>query len=110
VSGRSYLHIATMAGHHNIVVMLVETGKVETVLEDMHGRRALHYAAMGGHDQIVRFLLGEKGVDLTIDQDGSSPLVYAVIRGHGSCVAAFLEGGGESIHCTSPTLPLSSAR
>lgn len=98
VNGRSNLHLATMSGHYDIVVMLAETGKVDTSLEDMHGRRALHYAAMGGHDRIVKFLLEKKVADLTIDQDGSSPLVYAVTRGHTTCVAAFLEKGGDILH------------
>ena len=101
VSGRSYLHIATMAGHSAVVVMLVEESKVDTSLEDMHGRKALHYAAMGGHDQIVKFLLQKNVGDLTLDQDGSSPLVYAVTRGHVACVSAFLEFGGDSVRCKS---------
>jgi len=99
VNGRTCLHIGSMAGHLEIVVLLTETGNADLDHEDMSGRRALHYAAMGGYHQIVSYLLSKGAIDLAIDQDGSTPLVYAVIRGHKVCVEAFLEQGGQNAQC-----------
>lgn len=75
-NGLAPLHLATLDGHHDIVVRLVSAG-ADVDIRDKFGRTPLHHAVFGGHKSVVAYLLLH-GADAEVRGDsGISPLDLA---------------------------------
>ncbi|OUM60399.1 hypothetical protein PIROE2DRAFT_46254, partial [Piromyces sp. E2] len=84
----------------------VENG-ADIYRNDIFGRMPLHYVAMNGNIECTNFFIqafnnqtsspvsvkSNKSDDVfdDIDQDGYSPTLYAIVRGHSSCLKILLE-------------------
>jgi ankyrin repeat protein len=87
------LHIASQMGHAKIVEKLLHTSAGAATLESVeeNGRRPLHKAAGQNNATICQILL-KAGARLDhVDNDGCSPLVLAIQRGHHFTVNVLLE-------------------
>jgi ankyrin repeat protein len=94
-SGATPLMVAARFGVLDMVRFLCDRGAAVTAA-DKHGRTALQYAALGDHPEIA-FLLCERGADLpdTCYPYPSDLLIWAIRRGYGDLVKAFLERGAD---------------
>jgi ankyrin repeat protein len=92
-SGRCALHLASHAGHDNVVRALLQHNADPNAL-DADEHTALSYAAHMGHDDVVETLL-KAGAQAHIANKKSfwSPLHMAAKSGHGRCVEALLRFG-----------------
>ncbi|KAK3579980.1 hypothetical protein CHS0354_025300 [Potamilus streckersoni] len=97
--GHSPMHYASMYGHKDIVVMLIEANADQAEFRSLNHRRKMdkkglapiHYAARGGRVDVLRFLI-ESGVDTDLpDMYGRSPLYLAARFGHQQAVAELLK-------------------
>ena len=108
--GDSPLHIAAMAGHKDIVVLLLSKG-VDINARANLGRTPLHWAAWNGHYEVARILLAHgANVNARVSgratfpvpsgglpkgEIGSTPLHYAAYEGHQEICELLLENGAE---------------
>lgn len=102
INWRTCLHEASLAGNLQLVQACVENG-VEVAKTDIYGRAAISYAAMNGHADVCSYLLTLPTVNAaTVDLDGFSPLVLAVMNGKAVVVQILLSHGAsvESLHPT----------
>ncbi|RSL81667.1 hypothetical protein CEP52_017150 [Fusarium oligoseptatum] len=79
------LYWACTNNHDEIArLLLYSTTKPEDILHhDGHGRSALSYAAMCGAADVIQRLLSTPNIDVdSRDEDGWTPLMFAVARGH----------------------------
>ncbi|WFD06071.1 phosphate system positive regulatory protein pho81 [Malassezia vespertilionis] len=103
VSARTTLHISALAGKLELVKACVEHG-VDVRQCDVYGREPLAYAAMHGFDEVCAYLLslpqtqtrdnandGQGCMVDSVDLDGFSPLIHAVVRGHTNTVRILLD-------------------
>jgi len=86
-SGRTVLHVATMAGHFKIFEGLVNLGRARLVeMQDQDGYTALALAAAySGDVDIARCIVNEKGgggVLALPNREGEIPLLLAADSGH----------------------------
>ena len=93
--GFTALIYATVAGHSEIVKLLLEKGAY-TYQAGKYGRTSLHRAVNEGHLEIVKLLL-EKGADPNQADKilGWTPLDRAVNEGHLEIVKLLLEKGAD---------------
>lgn len=101
INARTTLHISALAGQLELVKACVEHG-VDVRKVDVYGREALAYAAMHGREEICQYLLDlpssraspsspQGSMVDSVDLDGFSPLVHAVVRGHTGTVRILLD-------------------
>eukprot|EP01138_Halocafeteria_seosinensis_P007522 gb/GECG01007688.1/.p1 GENE.gb/GECG01007688.1/~~gb/GECG01007688.1/.p1 ORF type:complete len:613 (+),score=84.19 gb/GECG01007688.1/:1-1839(+) len=76
------LHIASAAGHLNIVSFLLHDIGVAPNLQTRGGETALHMAVKFDHGDIVKELVANSAsLTLQDKKDGNTPLHYAVLKG-----------------------------
>ncbi|UZJ52609.1 hypothetical protein CBS101457_001929 [Exobasidium rhododendri] len=93
INSRTCLHEASLAGNLQLIRACVENG-VDVRKTDIYGRAAISYAAMNGHVDACQYLLTLPEVDAaTVDLDGFSPLVLAVMNGKAQVVQILLSHG-----------------
>ena len=77
--GMTPLHRAAHRGHKEITEMLIAKGADLNAKAGGVGETPLHQAAMTGHKEIVELLIA-KGADVNAEEDeGKTPLDYAII-------------------------------
>jgi len=84
INFRTCLHEAALAGSLILVKACIEIGKVDVGRRDVYGRTALSCAALSGNAEICTYLLQQvtpAADPNTVDLDGFSPLVLAVMAG-----------------------------
>ncbi|KAK0530989.1 phosphate system positive regulatory protein pho81 [Tilletia horrida] len=84
INFRTCLHEAALAGSLILVKACVERGQVDVGQRDVYGRTPLSCAALCGHADICTYLLQQPSPAAdpnTVDLDGFSPLVLAVMAG-----------------------------
>ena len=87
------LHQAVIAGHKEIVSVLLEEGCPIDV-KDSNGRSVLHWAAECGQVDLIELFV-KCGLDVNVvDNDGRTPLHSASSQGHVECVRVLLTSGG----------------
>jgi uncharacterized protein len=99
--GRTALFYACLYGPSPVVRVLLERGACPTIAHDQ-GSNPLMGASFEGHLEVVRLLLAHPSAQVTInhrDQEGTTALWLACLRGHGGVVRALLESGAD------PTIP-----
>jgi 26S proteasome non-ATPase regulatory subunit 10 len=108
--GDSPLHIAAMAGHKEIVALLLSQGADVNARANL-GRTPLHWAAWNGHFEVARILLAQganvnarvtgkatfpvPSGGLPKGEIGSTALHYAAYEGHKAICELLLEHGAE---------------
>ena len=87
------LHQAVIAGHKEIVSVLLEEG-CPIDIKNSNGRSVLHWAAGCGQVDLMELFV-KGGLDVNvIDNDGRTPLHYAASKRHVECVRVLLSLGG----------------
>ena len=87
------LHHAVAGGHKDVVTLLLREGCPVTT-RARHGVSVLLVAARFGQKELIAYLIG-CGLNVNIeDEDGATPLHYAVYQGHLESVHALLRLGG----------------
>eukprot|EP01104_Vermistella_antarctica_P014246 TRINITY_DN4445_c0_g1_i1.p1 TRINITY_DN4445_c0_g1~~TRINITY_DN4445_c0_g1_i1.p1 ORF type:complete len:1074 (+),score=331.75 TRINITY_DN4445_c0_g1_i1:171-3392(+) len=78
--GQSLLHIAVNRNSYDVVKLLISK-KADINGQDDSGWTPLHCAASIGSFRICEILLQTKGIEIRLNKDGNSPLVYLVRQG-----------------------------
>lgn len=92
--GRSPLYVAVRDGYTKIVKRLIDYGANPYFAEKSEGRNLLHIAAANGRKEIAGILL-KNGMDINArDNQGYTPLDYALKHHHSSVVEFLLEKKG----------------
>jgi ankyrin repeat protein len=77
----SAIHFAAMAGHTEIVALLLSRGVPVDLPSGHDGESPLHYAAWHRNLDLVQYLVGQ-GADIhRPDRNGTTPLAYALTKG-----------------------------
>ncbi len=85
------IHIATAAGHRNIVGFLLN--RISVNEGDKSGYTPLHYAAYNGQLEMVQFLIASEANIHAQAQDGVTPLHFAAFYGHLDTAKFLVEKG-----------------
>jgi ankyrin repeat protein len=94
-AGDPALVIASLAGHENVVALLLERGS-DIGIRNKHGLTALHAAAYGGNIDVVELLVAKGApVNDTANFYKMSPLHAAAEEGHADVVAFLLANKAE---------------
>jgi len=94
--GYTPLQRAIANGHENIALQYLQWGADVRTVTDA-GLSSLHLACIANLEKLVKLLVEQKGAPIDLqDQQGATPLVYAVQMGNGS-IAAYLIAHGASI-------------
>lgn len=92
--GNTPLHFASLGGHTEAVLFLLERGADPKCSTDS-GHTPLHYASLGGFKEIVKKLI-EAGADVNaLDVRQCTPLHYASSAGHTAVVEDLAESGAD---------------
>jgi hypothetical protein len=87
------LHTAALAGHRNIVKLLLAKGAGEHA--DDRGETPMHIAAREGHEDIIKLFLGAGMDPNPRDQAAITPLHLAAMNGHKEVVEFLISKGAE---------------
>ncbi|ORX51055.1 ankyrin [Piromyces finnis] len=106
IKHQTCLHLTAINNQVELMKFCVENG-ADIYKNDIFGRIPLHYVAMNGDIECTNFFIqafnnqisspisvkSNKSDDVfdDIDQDGYSPTLYAIVRGHSSCLKILLE-------------------
>ncbi|ORX84117.1 hypothetical protein BCR32DRAFT_230679 [Anaeromyces robustus] len=106
IKDQTCLHLTAINNQVELMKFCVEH-QADIYRTDIFGRIPLHYVAMNGDIKCTNFLIqaannqissplsikSTKSEDIfdDIDQDGYSPLLYAIVRGHSDCLRILLE-------------------
>lgn len=95
------LHLASAAGHTDIVHLLCSSCPWSIPRKDARGRDALMLAAREGHDTVVQILLtfcpdGPEKLLAGSDNDGNTALHFASSNGHLLVLRTLLAAGADS--------------
>ena len=93
-TGRTALHWAGASGYKNIVGLLCDSGTDPTIVDNL-GCSASHYAAQMNHVECAEVIQGHLQEDVT-DQDGRTPLHWAVMQGNVEVMQALLAAGSDA--------------
>ncbi|TPP59183.1 Ankyrin-2 [Fasciola gigantica] len=88
--GNTALHIASLAGHIDIVKLLMEYG-ANVNAQSQNGFTPLYMAAQENHVEVVNHLLNNGANPALSTEDGFTPLAVALQQGHDRVVAILLE-------------------
>lgn len=92
--GLTCLHLAAIAGHMDVMRLLLQAGANVNSAEGKGGRTVLHLAADWGHGDMMKFLLERR--DIVIDAKtyaGLTPILLAYGRNHVQTVAELYNRG-----------------
>ncbi len=93
IDGYTALHHAAMAGHTEVVRLLIENGA--DLKAERNGFIPLHSAAYRGQVNVVRILLAS-GSEVNVKTDfGHTPLLLAASHGHTDVVRILIENGAD---------------
>ncbi|TFY72077.1 hypothetical protein EVG20_g918 [Dentipellis fragilis] len=85
------LSLASLAGHMDVVVLLLEHGAKS--VPNSSGEYPIHFAARKGHANICQLLVRHDGWDLPDKYNEWTPLFHAARYGHASCIRLLLNAG-----------------
>ena len=97
--GELPVHLASMSGHKDIVILLHQAGKYNNHLEALtvKKRTPLHFAASQGHIHIVDYFTEKLSYqEMRKDDSGFTPAHLAVISGHLNILKIFVNN--QNIH------------
>lgn len=84
-------HVGSIAKHASVKALEEEGGCIDFTAKDSFGRTVVHVAASKDRDDIVKWLVLEKGADLSLkDREGRTAIEMARAAG-GTKVVAFIE-------------------
>jgi ankyrin repeat protein len=99
-----WTHSQWAAGNKNknVVVLLLQTGKIDMNVKDSDGATPLIWVARGGHKDAVEVLLsvGKANVEAK-DSNGLTPLIWAARGGHKDTVEVLLSAGKANVEAKS---------
>jgi len=104
---RTPLHLASIAGHADVVKVIVGIPDVQLPNKDRNGFTCIAHAAMGGHAEIVKTLIGkDKSLVSMGDRAGKSPFDLAAefgkSAGHWEAAEALLDADATLISGNEP--------
>lgn len=103
--GRSMLVVAIQAGHHELCHFLLEQG-ASANQQDEFGNGLLHIAARQARAEIISTLL-EYGLEVdTVNREGVTPLVLALLRRDDKTMRELLEAGASILDLAGERNPL----
>jgi len=89
--GVTPLQLASLEGHVNVCLALIEQGMAAAGAADAHHRTPLHFAAEEGHAATVTLLVTHGAAVSAADCDGMTPLHLASEQGHARVAERLLE-------------------
>ena len=107
----SVIHIAAMAGHVQVVEILLSYGANKEMQSLASRRRPLHLAVEAGHVAMVRYLL-DKGTDIAASDPGSGQAIHLATRcgstemlslllDRGAAIDSAMTNGDQPLHVAS---------
>ena len=90
------LQLASLEGHVNVCLALIEQGMAAAGAADAHHRTPLHFAAEEGHAATVTLLVTHGAAVSAADCDGMTPLHLASEQGHARVAERLLQQHVES--------------
>eukprot|EP00842_Homolaphlyctis_polyrhiza_P004816 jgi/Hompol1/5335/HPOL_001945-RA len=94
VLGRTAMHYSAISGHAYILRILRHHGG-DDGLADKDGATPLHYACAKNHGQCVTVLISDNRLynNYTRDNQGRTPIMWAVLKGYSEALRILLEAG-----------------
>ncbi|KAL2833827.1 ankyrin repeat-containing domain protein [Aspergillus cavernicola] len=80
------LMAASFAGRMDVLKFLAERGVGLDARTVGNGENAIHFAVLGGHVEVVQFLIDNSAGAGAVNNDGDTPLLWAVGGGHAAIV------------------------
>ena len=91
------IHLASMKGHNDILVLLIEKG-ADVSAKGFNGRTPLLMTAVSGKVECLKTLLHHGAQINSTDDNNDTALTLAADLGHMACVEALLEHETVDIH------------
>lgn len=93
--GLTALHVASIKGHKDAVMMLVELGSAEIECQDHEGHTPLHMAVEGGHVETVEVLVNRGANVNASSKRGATPLYLAEAMGYDDIWQFLVDSGAD---------------
>ncbi|QPG75153.1 hypothetical protein FOA43_002498 [Brettanomyces nanus] len=101
LNGRNCLiEASTCQMNRNPIVELLLKSDLDPTKKDVSGRTCLHYVTENGRDDLLLLLLSSSKAGSIIDSmdnESISPLLFAIINNHVSCVSTLLQHGANGL-------------